>query len=297
MLLNGPPNPITGQSSASVFTTLANGSERTFGIESQLTTPEIRPGSAGASGYATFDYINEYTNTPPVAGGSTLPILAGQLLQSGQFFRAGFVPPLTLSTGFTYQFKNGLRITPSLLANNGYAFGVGRSAFGFVNGVLYTLPETNYGVNLPYAGVAGPNHAFNASYYVDPQVPGSSFKPNVVANRGYNEPAIAGNGKSPAQAYLNVTLEYPISKSTTLGFEAFNVTNNVYTVPQVNTLYQPVANGVAGPQTGKSAASLPYGTAYQIGAGDESFKNGSSLPFLNGYGPGFNFNFYARLKI
>ena len=297
LLLNGPPNPISGQSSASVFTTLANGSERTFGIEAQLTTPEIPTGRAGASGYATFDYINEYTNTPPVAGGSTLPILAGQLLQSGQFFRAGFVPPVTLSTGLTYQFKNGLRVTPSLVANNGYAFGVGRSAFGFVNGVLYTLPETNYGVNVPYAGPAGPGHSFNASYFVDPQVPGSSFNPNIVASRGYNEPAIAGNGKSPAQAYLNVDLEYPISKTTTLGFQAFNVTNNVYTVPQVNTLYQPVANGVAGPQSGKISASLPYGTNYQIGAGDESFKNGSTLPFLNGYGPGVNFNFYARLKI
>ena len=297
LLLNGPPNPISGQSSASVFTTTANGSERTFGIEEQITTPEIPRGRAGASGYATFDYINEYTKTPPIAGSSNLPILAGQLLTSGQYFRAGFVPPVTISTGFTYQTKTGLRITPSLLANTGYAFGVGQSSFGFINGVLYTVPETNYGVNTPYAGVSGPGHSFNASYYVDPQVPGSTLKPNVVANRGYNEPAIAGNGRSPGQAYLNLNIEYPASKNATIGLEVLNLNNNVYTVPQVNTLYQPVANGVAGPQTGKLASSLPYGTGYQVGAADEAALNGGNLPFLNGYGVGINFNIYARLKI
>jgi hypothetical protein len=297
LLLNGAPNPITGQSSASVFTTLANGQERTFGIEEQITTPEIPRGRAGYSGYATFDYINEYTTTPPVAGSSNLPILPGQLLTTPQFFRAGFVPPITVSTGFTYQFKNGLRVTPSLLFNDGYAFGVGRSSLGFVNGVLYTLPETNFGVNVPYAGIGGPGNAYNASYYVDPQVPGSSFRPNIVASRGYNEPAIAGNGRSPAQGYLNVTLEYPFSNRATLGLQVFNLTNNVYSVPFVNTEYQPVANGVAGPQTGKIASSLPYGAGYTVGAADESFYNGANLPFLNGYGPGINFNVYARLKI
>jgi hypothetical protein len=296
-LASGPPNPITGQTSAAVFTTTANGQERTFGLEEQITTPEIPRGRSGVSGYATLDYINEYTRTPPVAGSSNLPILDAYLLQSGQYFRAGFVPPVTLSTGFTYQMKNGLRITPSLLANFGYAFGVGRSSFGFVNGVLYTVPETNYGINKPYAGVGGPGNAYNASYYVDPQVPGTSFDPYIVANRGYDEPAIAGNGRSPAQAYLNLDLEYPLAKNATIGLQIFNLTNNLFTVPQVNTSYQPVANGVAGPATGKLATSLPYSPSYVIGSGDASYNEGGTLPFLNGYSTGITFNVYGRFKI
>jgi hypothetical protein len=297
LLLNGPPNPITGQSSASTFTTTANGQERTFGLEGQVTTPEIPRGRSGFSAYATFDYINEYTTTPPVAGGSSLPILGAQLLSSGQYFRAGFVPPVTLSAGLTYQLKNGVRITPSLLANSGYAFGVGRSSYGYINGVLYNVPENNYGVGVPYAGVGGPGNAYNASYYVDPQVPGSTLNPNVVASRGNSEPAIAGNGRSPAQAYLNLDLEFPAGKNATIGLDIFNLTNNIYTVPVDNTQYQAVATGVAGPQTGKIAASLPYGTSYEYGAGDETKYDGGYLPFTNSAGSGLTFNIYGRFKI
>jgi hypothetical protein len=297
LLASGPPNPITGQTSGAVFTTTANGSERTFGIEEQITTPDIAPGHSGISGYATMDYINEYTNTPPVAGGSNLPILGAYLLQSGEYFRAGFIPPVTISTGFTYQMKNGLRITPSLLTNFGYAFGVGRSSFGFINGVLYTIPEDNFGPNVPYAGVGGPGNAYNASYYVDPQVPGSTLKPNIDGSRGYNEPAIAGNGRTPGQAYLNLTFEYPFTKNATIGFEIYNLTNNVYTVPEDNTLYQPVGNGISGPQTGKVKTSLPYSPDYVTGSADYSVNNGANLPFLNGYGAGINFNVYGRFKI
>jgi hypothetical protein len=296
-LAAGPPNPITGQTSAAVFTTTANGNERTFGLEEQITTPEIPKGRSGFSGYVTADYINEYTNTPPVAGGSNLPILDQYLLQSNQYFHAGFVPPVTFSTGLTFQTKSGIRITPSLLANLGYAFGVGQSSYGFINGVLYNIPETNFGANLPYSGINGPNNPYNASYYVDPQVPGTTAKPNIAGNRGYNEPAIAGNNRSPAQAYLNLNVEIPLTKNATIGVEAFNLANNVYNVPQVNTQYQPVGRGVAGPQTGTIATSLPYGTNYQYGAADESYKNGSTLPFLNGFGAGINFNVYARFTI
>jgi len=193
--------------------------------------------------------------------------------------------------------KNGVRITPSLLTNFGYAFGVGQAGYGFVNGVLHNLQETNYGQNVPYAGPNGPGNAYNASYFVDPQVPGSALSPNVAGSRGYAEPSIAGNGRSPAQAYLNLTVELPVAKNATIGLEAFNLTNNVYNVPIVNTLYQPVGKGIAGPQTGQIASSLPYGSAYQVGAGDESYNNGSTLPFLSGYGAGISFNVYGRFKI
>ena len=296
-LAAGPPNPITGQTSAAVFTTTANGSERTFGIEQQISTPDIPTGRTGVSGFATLNYISSYTNTPPIAGSSNLPILDQYLLGTGLYFRSGFVPPITVAAGLTYHLKNGIRITPSLLANQGYAFGVGRSSLGFVNGLVYTVPETNYGVNVPYAGISGPGNAYNASYYVDPRVPGSSLHPNVAGNRGYNEPAIAGNGTSPPQAYLNLDIELPLGKNATIGVDAFNVTNNTHTVPQVNTLYQPAGRGVAGPQTGNLASSLPYGTSYVPGSADEAKLNGGNLPFLNGYGPGITFNVYGRFTI
>jgi hypothetical protein len=193
--------------------------------------------------------------------------------------------------------KNGIKITPSLLANSGYPFGVGRASLGTINGVTYNVPETNYIGGLPYAGPNGPGNAYNASYYVDPQVPGSTLNPNIVANRGYTEPELAGNGRSPSQAYLNLDVEFPIGKNATIGLDAFNLTNNTYTVPQVNTEYQAVATGVAGPQTGKVATSLPYGTNYQYGAGDESKNEGGYLPFTNGFGAGLTFNIYGRFKI
>jgi hypothetical protein len=297
LLLDGPPNPITGQTSATTFTTTANGQERTFGLEGQITTPEIPRGRAGYSAYATFDYINEYTLTPPVEGEASLPIEPAYLFQSGQYFHAGFVPPVTLSAGLTYQLKNGVRITPSLLANSGYAFGVGRTSYGAINGVFYDVPENNYGVGVPYAGPGGPGNAYNASFYVDPQVPGSTLNPNIVASRGNAEPAIAGNGRSPAQAYLNLDLEFPLGKNATVGLDMFNLTNNTYTVPVDNIKYQAVATGVAGPQTGQIATSLPYSASYEYGSGDATKYNGGYLPFTNSAGSGLTFNIYGRFKI
>jgi len=297
LLLNGPPNPITGQSSASVFTTTASGQEKTFGLEGELTTPDIHRGQHGLSGFLTVNYINELLNTPPVAGSSNLPILGQQLLLTGQLFKAGFVPPLSAVAGITYHFKSGVTITPSIFANDGYPFGVGRSSIGYVNGSLLTIPETNYGPNVPYAGASGPGNAYNASYYVDPQVPGSILNPNIAASRGYAEPAIAGLKNSPKQFFLNLDIEAPVSKTSTIGVQIFNATNNHYNVPLINTQYQPVATGVAGPGTGQLASANPLSGAYALGAGNEYYPGGSTLPFLNNYGLGTSWNVYFRTRI
>ncbi len=299
LLLNGPPNPITGQSSASVFTTTASGNEKKFGIEAQLTTPDVHRGQSGFSGFLTFDYINALTNTPPVAGSSNLPILAGQLLQTGQYFKAGYVPPVSAVLGVTYHFKSGITITPTIFANGGYPFGVGQTSIGYVNGQLMTVPETNYGApNLPYAGASGPGNPYNASYYVDPQVPGSYQNPNIAASRGYSEPMIAGNKNSPKELFANLDVEVPVSKESTVGFQVFNITNNHFSVPGINTQYQPVANGVAGPATGQLANANPLSPGYTVGAGNEYYQAGSTLPFYNpNYGVGTSYNVYFRTKI
>jgi hypothetical protein len=296
LLLNGPPNPITGQSSASVFTTTPNGNEKTAGIEAQLTTPDIRPGEQGISGFITLDYINELLNTPPVAGSSALPILNGSLLGTGQLFKANFVSPFSTVIGATYHFKNGTTITPTIFANIGYPTGVGQSSIGYVNGELLTTPETNFGApNLPYAGVSGPGNAYNASYYVDPQVPGSILNPNIAGSRGYAEPAIAGEKNSPAEAYVNLNIETPVGKNVTAGVQIYNLLDNHYGVPVVNSLYQPAGFGVSGPQTGTLASSLPGSGV--VGAADEYYPGGATLPYLNNYGLGTSWNFYIRTKI
>jgi hypothetical protein len=293
LLLNGPPNPITGQSAASVFSTTANGNEKTFGIEAQLTTPDVHPGERGLSGFITFDYINELLNTPPVAGSSNLPIMPQQLLLTGQMFKSGFVPPLSTVIGATYHFKSGLTITPTIFANGGYPFGVGTTSIGYVNGLLMTTPETNYGApNLPYAGQSGPGNSYNASYFVDPQVPGSILNPNIAASRGYAEPTTAGLKNGPAEFFLNLDIEAPIARETVLGLQVFNLTGNHYGPPLVNTLYQPVATGVAGPLTG-----IPPTAGLLPGSAPEYYPGGGTLPFLNNYTLGTSWNVYLRTKV
>ncbi|HEX8806349.1 MAG TPA: carboxypeptidase regulatory-like domain-containing protein [Candidatus Aquilonibacter sp.] len=291
LLLNGPPNPITGQSSASVFTTTPNGNEKTAGIEALLTTPDVRAGESGVSGFITFNYINELLNTPPVAGSSGLPILQGQLLATGEMFKAGFVPPVSAVMGATWHLKHGTRITPTLFVNGGYPFGVGQQSIGYVNGILTFLPETNY-AGLPYAGPNGPLNAYNGSYFVDPQVPGSDLNPNIAGSRGYNEPAVAGLSNSPPQAYLNLNVEQDVGRFT-VGVQVYNITNNKYGVPIVNTLYQAAGFGVSGPQTGQLSTSV-QGVP---GAGDTYYPGGGTLPFLNNYGLGTSWAVYLRVRM
>ena len=297
LLANTPPNPITGQQTASTFATLANGVEKTFGIEAELTTPDIHRGQRGLSGFLTFDYINELLSGPPVAGSSNLPILPAALYNTNELFKAGFIPPVSAVMGLTYHFKNGTTITPTFFANNGYPMGVGQTAFGFVNGVLMAVPETNFGANTPFAGLGGPNNAYNASYYVDPTVPGSTISPNIIGSRGYSEPALAGNKNSPRQFFMNLDAEFPVNKTSKFGILVTNVFDNHYGVPQPNQFYQPVGYGVAGPQTGLLANANPLNPNAVLGAGNEYYPGGATLPFTNSYGLGTSWNVYFRTRI
>ena len=289
LLSAGPPNPITGQTSAAVFATQANGVEKTTGIEAQLTTPDVPKGQSGFSGFVTFDYINELLTTPPVAGSAGLPILNGFLLESGQLFHAGFVPPVSAVIGATYHFKNGMTLTPTIFANGGYPFGVGQNSLGYVNGLLLTVPQNNFGVGLPYAGVSQPGQVYNASYYVDPTVPGSTLNPNISASRGYAEPVLAGQKTSPAQVFLNLDFEAPVGKDSVVGIQAYNLNNYKWGVPTTNTIYQPVAYGIAGPLTGQVAPGL--------GTANEDPASGGLGPYLNGLNVGTTWNVYFRTRL
>lgn len=293
LLQNGPANPVTGQVSASTFATRANGIEKVTGIESQITTPPV---AHGFSGFLTLNYVNELSNTPPVAGSDVLPILNQYLFSSGLLFRSGFEPPFSGHGGVTYTAHNGLKITPTVDFNGGYPFGVGRTSIGFINGVLYTIPETNYGAGLPFAGPNGPNFPYNSSYYVDPAYPGTILNPNIAASRGYGEPALAGGNLTRPSAFLNISIEQPLRGGLSVGTQIFNVFNNHNGIPSVNTAWQPVADGVGGPQTGLFPGAYPGSSLYDQGARDEFGPAGANLPFEPGYNPGTVFLFYVTSK-
>lgn len=295
LLQNGPPNPVTGQTSALVFATKPFGVEKTTGVELMITTPQH---ATGLSGFLTANYINELTNTPPTAGQETLPILNQFLFNSGTLFHDGFLPPFSARVGITYRTANGWKINPLLAYDNGYPFGVGRSSLGFVNGQLEFIPETNYGPNTPFAGPNGPNNSYNASYYVDPAYPGNITNPNIAASRGYDEPALAGQKLSPAQLRADLDIEYTHGRNT-FGVYVYNVFNNYNNGngPIVNTDWQPVATGVGGPQTGLYAGAYPGSPAYTQGARDEFLLAGAKLPFMPGYNAGTNYQFYYQVRL
>ncbi|MHB8146910.1 MAG: hypothetical protein ACYDGM_06550, partial [Vulcanimicrobiaceae bacterium] len=103
---------------------------------------------------------------------------------------------------------------------------------------------------------------------------------------------------SPKQLFANLDVEVPVSQESTIGFQVFNITNNHYGIPGVNTQYQPVATGVAGPATGQLANANPLSPGYTVGAGNEYYPAGSTLPFYDtNYGVGTSYNVYFRTKI
>lgn len=295
-LLSGGINPITGQSNGAVFTVKPDGEEKTAGIEAQLTTPDVRPGQAGLSGFITFDYINELTNTPPVAGSSTLPILTQGLLTTGELFRAGWVSPVSAVIGGTYHFKHGTTITPTVYVNEGFPTGAGKSSLAYVNGVLEWVPQDNY-AGLPFNGPIEPStstgNSLNATYYVDPDVPGSTQNPNIAGSRGYNEPAVAGGALTPPQAIVNLNIEQPVGNRFTLGVQFYNLFDYHYNPALLNTLYQAAGYGVSGPQTGLQPGYAEGVTGYA----NEYYPGGATLPFYPGYSVGTTWNVYLRAKL
>ncbi|MDP9017360.1 MAG: TonB-dependent receptor, partial [Candidatus Eremiobacteraeota bacterium] len=252
LVANGPPNPVTGQTSASVFATRANGVEKTAGLEFQMTAPD-RP--YGWGGFLSMTYTSSFTSSPPTGAAGTnyatdsLPIVNAFLFRSNTLFRSGFQPPFQARLGVEYKTKHGFRINPVVAYNGGFPFGVGSNTYNFVNGQYQFFPQTNFGLAAPIGGVGGPGFPYNASNYVDPAYPGSYLKPNIAATRGFSEPALPGNALTKPSASVDLDLEYDAPKFT-LGAYVGNIFNQHYGIPYQNTSYQPVATGVAGPQTG-----------------------------------------------
>ena len=285
LLANGPPSPLTGQSSGNVYTTKPDGEEKTAGLEFMLTTPD-RP--VGFSGFLSATYISEFQSQPPVASGAfasdNLPGLVQEnVLQTGVLFRAGYVAPFQARSGITYKTKSGLTVTPILSGTTGYPYGVGASTVGVINGTLGFVPQTNYGEGAPLAGPNGPGNAYNATSYVDPANPGSYVNPNIAATRGYSEPALAGNHLTNPTSNLDLSLEQKISKRLSFGIYLSNLWNVQNGLPYQNTKWQPVATGVGGPMTGQNSVNAnpnsPDYANYVAGGRDQYVGGGGYLPF------------------
>ncbi len=299
LLANGVPNPVTGQTSASIFATRANGVEKTSGLEFMLTAPD-RP--TGLSGFLTMNYISEFSSTPPVDSGNygddALPILYQFEFNSGELYRSSFLPPFQGRLGITYQTSNGWRINPIFAFDGGFPTGVGSQTYGAVNGQYIWMPETNWGAATPLGGPNGPHNTYNASYFIDPANPGNYLSPNIDATRGWPEPALPGGALTKAHGSLDLVLEYsPPGTPWTLGTYISNLFNNHYGLWYPNTVYQPVATGVSGPQSGQYSAGYPGNPYYVAGARDEYLGTFSNQAFSVPYNPGTTFAFYLQRRL
>lgn len=298
-LNSGPPDPVTGQQSVGAFQERESGTEKAFGMELMITTPD-RP--VGWTGFVTLNYLNELTDSPPVAGSDSLPPTPQFLLQTNQLWHEAFLSPLSARAGLTYQTKSGWKVNPIFNADRGIPFGIGLDSIGFVNGVLYHLPTCNLDQCLPYAGPGSPQGPFNSVCYLDPAYPGNYFNPKYFACRGNNEPSLAGGEYTHPRLYSDLDVEYTHGIHT-FGMYVTNVFNNYRGQPTVNNAWQPVATGVAGVQSGQFAGTFPInqdGTpnaAYLGGARDNSLYDQPWLPFPETYVVGRTFRFYYQIKL
>lgn len=239
-------NPITGSPTQTIFSVNNVGVNKTSGIEAGLTTPDK---AVGFSGFLSATYTNAITSTPPLVGGeNALPTISKASLVLGDTYRAGFISPFVVRVGGTYRTKSGFHINPVIGYDRGFPIGVGNIVATQVGTSYFNLPQTNL-VNTKYSGYQGITGAANATNYVDPSNPGSRFRPNIAATRGTSEAASAGGILSRPRIESNLAIEYVHTRNT-FGVLAENLFGNVYGEPIVNPFYQPVATGVAGPQTG-----------------------------------------------
>jgi len=250
---NGQPviNPTTGNIILGPSTATNLGVNRTTGIELYLS----REVPFGLSGSISATYINELSNVvpSPLIQEDFFPPIPTQSLLLGNQYRVGFVSPLSATLALNYKTHNGIRINPIVTYNRGYPAGVGNITAAFVNGVPYNVPNTNTALGSAFGQNFSPN-------FVDPQNPGSVFKPNIAATRGTPETASAAGFITNPRFNTNVSVEYsPPRSRSTFGVLITNLFNQLYSgVPAYNSRYQAVATGIAGPKTGYSTLPVLF---------------------------------------
>jgi hypothetical protein len=256
-VLNPQGVPIT-----QVFGVNNVGINKTSGLEFGLQSADH---PTGFLGYVSATYANVIDSVPPlVSGEDELPLIPTASLLLGDTYRAGYVSPLVINLGAQYKFHNGFRINPVLTYDRGYPIGVGNlKASTDPFGGFANLPQSN--LNPPtlsgYNQITG---AFNATNYVDPVNPGTKINPNIAASRGTPETSAAGGILSRPRLNANITFEFTRNRNT-FGLLVQNVFANQFGEPIPNPYYQPVATGIAGPQTGQTSAAIPGTVTYAYG--------------------------------
>ena len=244
-----------------LFQTTSQSFNRTTGVEFELTTPEHPFGFAG---FASATYQNVLQSAPPLtADEDTIPQLPPATLALGDVYRAGYVSPVNLRIGGTYNFHNGLSITPVLQYDIGFPYNIGDViAAEIAPGVYANVPQVNFGPGLStiagYQNQTGSNVSTN---YYDPAFPGTTSHPLIAATRG--TPASASNGGVLWNPNLeaNLTVQYKRNRSV-VGLAITNLFGNAYngSIPLINPYYQPVANGLSGPLTNANPLQSTYGS-------------------------------------
>ncbi|MGH9207601.1 MAG: hypothetical protein ACRD1G_13785, partial [Acidimicrobiales bacterium] len=260
-------NPTTGAILSETFAVNNENHNKTTGVEFGLTTPE-RP--SGFSGFLSMTYQNVLDGVSPlVSGEDNLPFDLSSSLALGDVFRAAYVSPFTARAGIEYKTRFGLRINPILNYIRGDPFSAGNLTPSFSPcGIEANVPQGNFGCGLtviPSAINGSTQSGATSTQYVDPALPGNTFNPNIFATRGTPQTAAAGGVLSKPQFSADLDLEEKSGRNT-VGVYISNLFGNVYNgaIPLLNPFYQPVATGIAGPQTGLNPFANP---AYTNGGG------------------------------
>jgi hypothetical protein len=252
-------DPVSGLAIFGAPSLTSLGIDKTTGVELLLT--KDRP--IGLSGFLAMTYVNRLQNVPPLYAGQTedfYPSIPPAALALGNLYRAGYLSPLNVRLGVNYKDKGGFRVNPIFSYDRGYPqVGAGLLAAAFVNNVPAIVANTN--VSIPGNGtVANGGAPSVVSQYVSPTNPGNVFNPNIAATRGTPETALAGGVLTRAR--MNTDLDFEFSKPgthNTIGLYISNLFNQIYAEPALNSRWQPVATGVAGPQTGQGSGTVLFG--------------------------------------
>ncbi|MBV8530320.1 MAG: TonB-dependent receptor [Candidatus Eremiobacteraeota bacterium] len=305
-------NPVLG-----IFVTSNQGFNKTTGVEFGVTSPQR---NLGISGFFTATYQNVLSTTPPfTTGETTVPLENLATLTLGDLYRAGYVSPFSIRIGAVDNLKNGITISPQIEYNVGYPYSVGEIIAACIEPTPTGCAKYGNVLQIDFGpGITGgqsslvgdnPGSSVSTKYY-DPSDPGTSLDPNIAATRG--TPATAANGGilSHPNVTANLSVEWKVHDST-LGIQFMNLFSSAWanSVPAINPWYQPVANGISGPQTGYNSCVSQTGTArgcYPYVSRDSyAFTNGAYL-LSNGnftgtptFGPiqPFNFQVYYQRAI
>jgi hypothetical protein len=241
-------NPVLG-----IFGVSNQGYNKTNGVEFQLTTP---PRGIGFSGFFSATYQNVLSTTPPLTTAETaVPLVPTATLALGNLYRAGYVSPVSFRLGGVDNLKDGFSVSPQLQWNIGYPYSFGGLiAAEVAPGMYANIPQVDFGPGISggLSSILGTAPGSSVStQYADPSDPGTALHPNIDATRGTPQTSATGGFLSHQNLLSTITFQWKRDRNT-FGVQLNNVFGNAFanSVPSVNPYYQPVANGVAGVQTG-----------------------------------------------